>query len=252
MTELLLYGLIAGLLSLVGGLFVLWNTKFVMKFMTPLISFAAGAFMAVGFLDVIPEAVELVEEPHYVFVAVLIGFTAFFTLERFLMKYTHHHHDAGHQHDDHTESLPTLVMVGDSLHNILDGILIALAYAANPLLGLPTALSIAAHEVPQEIGDFAILLDRGWSRMKIFWFNVFTSLLTLAGVAIGYYAVTFFEGSLPYLLGGAGGIFIYIAASDLIPELHHRAHHKYLYRIIGGFVLGLVVVGYLIFKTHAE
>src|SRR5690606_6973010 len=115
--------------------------------------------------------------------AVLAGFTFFFGLERLLMKYFHKHPEhEDHKHDDHTEHLPALLIAGDSMHNFLDGIFISLAFIANPLLGLPTAIGIAAHEIPQEIGDFAILLDRGWSKLKIFAVNLLSSLLTLAGV----------------------------------------------------------------------
>src|SRR3989338_775620 len=155
--ELIFYGLIGSLLALVGGFIVLWRAEQVKKIMSSLLAFAAAAFLGVAFLDLLPEAVETVEEPHFVFIAFLIGITVFFTLERTLMKYHKHSHEHL-EHDDHTESLPALIILGDSLHNFLDGIAIAIAYVANPALGLSTALAVAAHEVPQEIGDFAILL----------------------------------------------------------------------------------------------
>ncbi len=249
MLTLLLYGLIASLLSLAGGFIVLFRAKTALKFITWLITFAAGAFLAVAFLDLLPEAVEMAEEPHYVFIASLAGFFLFFTLERLIMRYFPKHKE-GETHDDHTESLPPLLVLGDTLHNFLDGIAIAIAFAVEPPLGLATALAVAAHEIPQEIGDFAILLDQGWSKMKIAVVNIASSLATLAGVAIGYFAVQFFEGWLPYLLGGTAGIFIYIASSDLIPEIHHRAGHNHAYRVLLTFLASLLIVGYLIFTTH--
>lgn len=252
--ELILYGLIGSTFSLVGGLVVLWQREKIKRVMTSLLSFAAAAFLAVGFLDLLPEAVEAVEEPHAVFIAFLVGVTVFFLLERVLMKYTHRDPHA-HSHelegiDEHTESLPSLIILGDVLHNFLDGIAIAIAFIANPAAGLATALAVAAHEVPQEIGDFAILLDRGWSNTKVFLANLFSSFATFAGMGVAYLAVTAIEGWLPYLLAGVAGIFSYIALSDLIPEVHHRAGHSHLYKVIIPFVAGLLLVGYIIAQTH--
>jgi zinc and cadmium transporter len=249
MFELILYSLVAGTLSLAGGIFVIWRSRSVLKFITPLITFGAGAFLGVSFLDLLPEAIEAVEEPHPVFIAALVGFFIFFTLERVLMRYMKHDHEHK-KHDDHTESLPILIVIGDSFHNFLDGIVLALAFVANPFLGLPTALAIAAHEIPQEIGDFSILLDQGWSKRRIIWTNVCSSFLTVAGAVIGYMAIGMFENSLPYLLAGTAGIFLYIAASDLIPEIHHRAGHTQLYSILFFFLLGLVSIGYLVSLAH--
>jgi zinc and cadmium transporter len=250
--QLFLYGLIGSVFALVGGLIVIWRSQDVKKIMTSLLAFAAAAFLGVSFLDLLPEAVEALAEPHYAFIAFLIGLTAFFTLERSLMRYLHKHpHEHGHgEEDDHTESLPALIILGDSLHNFLDGIAIAVAYVADPALGLTTALAVAAHEVPQEIGDFAILLDRGWSRLKVFWVNIVSASSALLGVWIGYSTVKSFESWMPYLLAGVAGIFSYIALSDLIPEIHHRARHKYLYRVLIPFLVGLILIWYLISLTH--
>lgn len=252
--ELIFYGLIGSVLALLGGVLVLWQRERVKKIMTSLLAFAAAAFLGVSFLDLLPEAVEAVEEPHYVFMAFLIGITLFFTLERVLMKYFHKHsHSHSHEQggeDEHTESLPALIILGDCLHNFLDGITIAVAFIANPVLGFTTALAVAAHEVPQEIGDFAILLDRGWSNTKVFLANLLASLTTFIGIAVGYVAVNAALGYLPYLLGGVAGIFSYIALSDLIPEIHHRAGHKHLNRVLIPFIVGLLLIGYIITITH--
>jgi len=252
MLNLLLYGLIAGLFSLIGGVVVIWRAETAKKIIIPLITFAAGAFMAVSFLDILPEAVETGKEPHYIFIATLAGFFVFFAVERILMRFTHKHSvdTEGVVHSEHSSSLPVLVMIGDSAHNFLDGIVIALAYVANPALGLTTALAIAAHEIPQEIGDFSIMLDNGWSKAKTIALNVLSSLLSVVGIYIGYYAGGLLENSLPYLLGAVAGTFIYIAASDLIPEIQDRAKHKHMFSILFAFLAGLVVVGYLVQLTH--
>lgn len=249
MIEPILLGLLAGACSLVGGAILLIHSKAFTRWMTPLIAFAAGAFLSVSFLDLLPEAVEAVDEPHPVFIAVLVGFFIFFALERFLMTYVRAHADQT-EHGDHTESLPLLIVLGDSLHNFLDGIVIALAYVANPALSLATTLAIVAHEIPQEIGDFAILLDRGWTKKRIFLVNLLSSLLSVVGVLVGLSMASFFESSLPYLLAGVGGIFVYIAASDLIPEIHHRAGHRHFFHILIPFFFGLSLIGWLVTKTH--
>ncbi|OGE81575.1 MAG: hypothetical protein A3H72_03130 [Candidatus Doudnabacteria bacterium RIFCSPLOWO2_02_FULL_48_8] len=249
---LILYGLLGGALSLIGGVLLLWQSAAIKKIMTLLLAFAAGSFLAVSFLDLIPEAVESVTEPHRVFIAVLVGFFVFFSLERLIMRHMHTNHRAENplDHKEHTESLPWLIITGDSFHNFLDGVAIALAYVAEPALGLTATLAIAAHEVPQEIGDFSILLDLGWSKAKIITVNLLSSLLTLLGVLAGYLAAQSLEVALPYLLAGVAGIFLYIAASDLIPEIHHRAAHKHVYRILIPFVAGLLIMGYLVTVTH--
>jgi zinc and cadmium transporter len=248
---LILYGLIAGLFSLVGGLLLVWRADWAKRIMIPLLAFAAGSFMGVSFLDLLPEAVEAVEEPHYIFIAALVGLFVFLALESLLTKYLHKPTAIGeHGHSEHTEAISWLVIIGDSLHNLLDGVVIALIYIANPALGLPTAFAIAAHEVPQEIGDFTILLDRGWSRGKVIAVNVASSLLNLVGIGIGYFGGKILEGYLPYLLAGVAGIFIYLACCNLIPEVQDRAKHRYTYSILTSFLVGLVLTGYLAFLAH--
>lgn len=248
--DLILYGLIGSVFSLVGGFVVLWRSEQVKKIMSSLLAFAAAAFLGVSFLDLLPDAVEAVSEPHFIFIAFLAGLSVFFTLERVLMKYLPHHAHDGDKHDDHTESLPALIIIGDVAHNFLDGLAIAIAYIANPALGLTTALAVAAHEVPQEIGDFAVLLDRGWSKKKIIWANICSSLAAFIGILVGYTAAQAFTVWLPYLLAGVAGIFTYIALSDLIPEVHHRAGHRHIYRVLLPFIFGLFLVGFILAQTH--
>lgn len=250
MMTLLWYTLIASVLSLTGGFLVLWKADIASKITIPLIAFGAGAFMGVSFLDILPEAVESVEEPHPVFIAALAGFFSFFLIERLFMRYAHRHGEGAVQHSEHATSLPYLVVLGDSLHNFLDGIAIAISYVANPALGLTTTLAIAAHEVPQEIADFSILLDSGWSKKRVAIVNVLSALLAVAGAVIGFYAAGFFETKLPYLLAVTAGIFIYLGASDLIPEIQDRAKERFMKRIIFSFLIGAAVIGYLSFIAH--
>lgn len=247
---LILFGLISGLFSLIGGVLLTWRVELARKIMIPLLAFAAGSFLGVSFLDLLPEAVESVAEPHGVFIAALVGIFVFLALESLLTKYLHKADNLTHGHSEHTEAISWLVVIGDSLHNLLDGIVIALVYVANPALGLPTALAVAAHEIPQEIGDFSILLDQGWSRWKVIAVNALSSLLSLVGIGIGYYGGRVLEGYLPYLLAAVAGVFIYIAACDLIPEIKDRAKHKYTYQILLAFLFGLLLTGFLVSLTH--
>lgn len=247
MLDLLIYGLVAGLFSLIGGFVVLWRSGTAKKIIIPLLGFSAGAFLGVAFLDVLPEAVESSMDVRKVFISVLAGFFVFFILERVLMIFSHNHRNQaqGVVHSEHSESLPILIVIGDSVHNFLDGVVIGLAYLANPILGLPTALAIAAHEIPQEIGDFAILLDSGWKKINIIIANVLSSLLSIVGIFIAVFLGRMLESYLPYLLGAVGGTFIYIAACDLIPEIQDRAKHRNMYSILFSFLFGLVLVGCL-------
>lgn len=252
MLELLFYGLVSGLLSLVGGFIVLWRSDYAKKIIIPLLAFSAGAFLGVAFLDVLPEAVESTSDVHLVFIAALAGFFLFFVLERVLMIFSHRHKHTNEtqSHSEHSESLPILIVLGDSVHNFLDGAVIGLAYLASPALALPTALAIAAHEIPQEVGDFTILLDSGWKKTNIVIANVLSSLLSIVGIFLAVFVGSKLESFLPYLLGAVGGTFIYIAACDLIPEIQDRAKHKHMFAIIFAFLFGLVLVGYLVGLTQ--
>ena len=220
----------------------------VKKIITPLLAFAAGAFLAVAFLDVLPEAVELIGEPRPVLMFALVGFLLFFILERFLMTGIHNREHT--DHSDHTEALPLLVIAGDFAHNFLDGVVIGLAYLANPVVGFTTALAIAAHEVPQEIADFSILLHLGWAKKKVVLINVLQSLITIPGALLGFYAGNLLEFHLPYLLATVAGIFAYIGASDLIPEIHHIAGHKKFLSVVFPLIASVVLIGFLAEVSH--
>lgn len=249
METLLFYSLIGGLFSLIGGVLLLAiGTTLRQSLTTSLLSFAAGAFIATSFTDLLPEAIEESGEAHPVLLSAMAGLVAFFILERLLMRYGFKNDK--HEHADHTESLPALLILGDTLHNFLDGIVIAVAYVANPILGLTTTLAVASHELPQEIGDFSVLLDHGWSRKKVLLVNILQSIATIPGAILGYAVGSTLTPQLPIFLGVAGGIFLYLGASDLIPELHHRAGHKHVLRVVIPFFAGIAAVTLLVRMTH--
>ncbi len=189
-----------------------------------LVSFAIGALLGAAFLEVIPHAFEN-GDPHTVAMSILGGILVFFLLEKLLLwRHSHDEHEvaivSGHGHD-HGRS-GALIVVGDTIHNFLDGILIAAAFLQSTQLGIITALAIVAHEIPQEVGDFVILLNSGYSRTKAFCLNVLSSGATVVGGVLGYFVLQVLEGWTPILLGIVAASMIYVAVADLIPGLHRR------------------------------
>ena len=198
-----------------------------------LVSFAIGALLGAAFLEVIPHAFERVDA-HTAALTILAGIFVFFILEK-LVIWRHCHTEDCEAHDphgppgapqhDHGRSA-TLIVVGDTVHNFVDGILIAAAFLESTQLGIITALAIVAHEIPQEVGDFLILLHSGWSKARALTMNLLSSLATLVGGVLGYYALQAFSGAVPVLLGIVAASMIYVAVADLIPGLHKRTEPR--------------------------
>jgi zinc and cadmium transporter len=218
--------------SLAGGILSAGAAAFALflraAWISPLVSFAIGALLGAAFLEVIPHAFEH-GEPHTVAMSILGGILVFFVLEKLLLwRHSHDEHEValapggvhGHGHD-HGRS-GALIVVGDTIHNFLDGILIAAAFLQSTQLGIVTALAIVAHEIPQEVGDFLILLNSGYSKAKAFLLNLLSSCATLVGGVLGYHALQVIEGWTPMLLGIVAASMIYVAVADLIPGLHRR------------------------------
>ncbi len=209
------------------------------------ISFAIGALLAVAFWGLIPEAFEKVKPEQFqsLSATILAGILGFFMLEKLLIwRHCHygsceahgddshsddhaHNHGHGHSHSG-AKSAGALIILGDSIHNFVDGVLIAAAFLTDVQLGIVTSLAVAAHEIPQEVGDFAILLDSGYSRGKALFYNVLASLTTVLGGVLAYFSLEDLHDSLPYFLALAASSFIYIAVADLIPSLHTKTDMK--------------------------
>src|SRR5829696_8930932 len=186
-----------------------------------LVSFAIGALLGAAFLEIIPHAFET-GEAHQVAFSILGGIFAFFVLEKLLL-YRHCHTEHCEVHDAHEHGRSgTLIVVGDTVHNFVDGVLIAAAFLQSTELGVVTAVAIIAHEIPQEVGDFLILLHSGYTRLRALAVNLLSSAATLVGGVIGYYGLQFFDGLEPILLGVVAASMIYVAVADLIPGLHRR------------------------------
>jgi zinc and cadmium transporter len=190
-----------------------------------LVSFAIGALLGAAFLEIIPHAFET-GAAHQVAFSILGGIFGFFVLEKLLL-YRHCHTENCEVHDQHAAAHDhgrsgALIVVGDTIHNFVDGVLIAAAFLQSVELGVVTAVAIIAHEIPQEVGDFLILLHSGYSKMRALAVNLLSSLATIVGGVLGYYALQLFDGIEPILLGVVAASMIYVAVADLIPGLHRR------------------------------
>lgn len=203
-------------ISLVGIVF-LFQRRWSHRNEMALVSFAAGVLLASAFLELFPEALAHAgSNVEHAFVAPLAAMIVFFFLERFLHGF--HSHDG-----DRNQATVTLIMVGDGLHNFVDGVVIAASFLASPGLGIATTLAVAAHEVPQEIADYAILA-RGTSPRRALLLNFASGLTALLGVLACFFVEDLVRANLATCLMAAAGMFIYIAGADLIPELHHHHH----------------------------
>ena len=248
---IILFTLLGGVLSvLAASLFLLLPKVQRTRALPAMVSFAIGALLGAAFLAVLPHALAApgVRDMHAITGTVLAGLLGFFLLEKLVLWRHCHSHEceihgstsvAGGRMPGATEvhgtetrvSHPTasnasaagyLVLFGDGVHNFVDGILIAAAFLTDVHLGVVTAVAVAAHEIPQEVGDFAILLHSGFSRSKALLYNVLSSLTTVVGGILAYFSLGMAQAALPYVLAVAASSFIYIAVADLIPGLHKR------------------------------
>ena len=221
-----------------------------------LVSLSAGVLLATALLSVLPEAFESTADPHRLFATLLAGLLFFFLLEKAeLYRHTHHHEGDGHHHDHHFDRQQAgsggwSVLLGDSIHNFCDGIIIAAAFLADMQLGIVTALAIIAHEIPQEVGDYIVLLNAGFTRAKALLYNALSGLAAVAGGVVGYFVVGPWEALFPYLLVVAASSFIYVAVADLIPQLQQRMPWKDTAAQLAWLTAGMAIVGFVAGLVH--
>jgi zinc and cadmium transporter len=209
---LAILGSIGGLL--VAATLLLFRDSVRIRLVPWLVSFAVGTLLGVALLDLLPESLESLK-PTAAFGTLLVAILALFTFEKFLI-WRHCHTD----HCELHEAAAPLILIGDGFHNFVDGAVIAAATYISVPLGVTTALAVAAHEIPQEVGDFAILLGAGYSRMKALWLNILSGMSAVGGVLVAGLMIDRMPRVLPYFLPIAAASFLYIAMSDLIPSLH--------------------------------
>mgnify|MGYP001765250709 FL=1 len=234
LTWIIAASLLGGILSLLCAAILAFHAR--VSWLSMLVSYAIGALLGAAFLNTLPEAFELTDNPSQVTITVLIGILIFFILEK-LVLWRHCHLEDCEAHDpSHSLTVTTkaqehmhdhgrsgmMIIVGDTFHNFVDGILIATAFMVDVQLGIVTSVAIIAHEIPQEAGDFIILLNSGYTRRMAFLMNLLSSFATLVGGVLAYFMLHNMNFLVQPLLGLASASMIYVAMSDLIPGLHKR------------------------------
>lgn len=231
----LLYILLACVLSGVIALlaaFIIFRGKFWSHERSHLfLSFAAGTLIAVAFLDLVPEALAETTTLY-----ILLGFLLFFSIEKFILWYHCHEEDCA------VHASAPMVLIGDTLHNFLDGVAIAVAWLIDPAVGIATTVAVFAHEIPQEVADFGILLGSGMPKKRALLFNVLSSLASILGALVAYAFATAVVGAVPILTALTAGGFIYIAAADLIPEIHKERQHGQMVGQYLAFLAGILII----------
>ena len=212
------------------------SDKALRKIIFSLVSFSAGALLAGALLHLLPESLESLDAKS-VAILFIVGFIIFFIIERVLR--WHHCHEPGHKCETHP--FTSLILIGDGVHNFIDGLIIAAAFFVSPGFGILTTLLILSHEIPQELGDFGALVYGGMEKKRALFFNFLSQLACMIGGAIGW-LLSGNNWFVPFLLPIAGGGFLYIAASDLIPELHKEADLKKTIFSFFFMVLGIAFV----------
>lgn len=243
----ILAAVLISILSFAGALTLVLKKDSIHKIVVFLVALSAGTMMGGAFLHLIPESLHEFGDPKNVFMLLILGFCIFFILER-IIRWRHCHHNVCDVHP-----FGMMNLVGDGVHNFFDGLILAAAFATDLHLGIVTTLAIIFHEIPQEIGDFGVLLHAGYTPKKALFYNFLSALLAIFGVLIGSYLGDKIDNFSIFLVPIAAGGFLHIAASDLIPELHkEKDTEKAIWSFII-FVLGIVImwsVGLIDMHSH--
>ncbi len=236
---ILFSSIIISLISLIGIFFLFFKTNLFEKIIYYLVAFAGGVLFGIVFFHILEEATELLST-YFFSLFLIIGFSIFFILER-IIRWRHCHLLSKCE----IHPVASLTLIGDSLHNFIDGLIIAAGYLTSLKTGLLITLGVIFHEIPQEMGDFAILIYGGYSKKKSLIYNFLTALTAVGGAIGGYFFLEKFQSFLPFLLAIAGGNFLYIASSDIIPELHREIElKKSIYSLII-FIFGIFLIAIL-------
>jgi len=234
---------LVSIIAFIGILVLILKEKSLEKLLLILVALSAGALMGGAFLHLIPEAVEKFSA-HDISLYVLVGFVLFFLIEKIL----HWRHCHKGKCEVHTFAYMNLF--GDAVHNFIDGLIIAASFVVNIQLGIATTLAVVLHEIPQEIGDFGVLVYGGFKKTKALFWNFICALTAIIGGILGYYLSSYVESSVMFLLPFAAGGFIYIAASDLIPEIRKEVDLKKSLVTFGVFIIGIAIMFAVKFIAH--
>jgi len=246
--QVIIFALLGGVVSLIGGALLISKKNIAEKLAHYATPFAGGALLAAVFLDLLKEGIET-SDTESVLLATVAGILMFFIAEGFLHWFHHHHkHDAQHTGNQKDPKI-SLIIIGDTLHNALDGVAIAAAFLISVPTGIVTTIAVAAHEIPQEIGDFGLLLSKGMKRKEVLLVNLLSAVATVFFAALTFALGN--ENALPLglLLGLSAGFLLYIAMSDVIPTIHHNRDKRFTVQALL-LIAGAVFVGLSIQVAH--
>lgn len=241
MLSALLASALTSFLGLIGGLLLLWKYNAVKKFSHIFVSFAAGALLGAVFFDILTEGVhEFPEQVTTLFAWVTGGFLLFFLIEKILI--WHHHEHEEDRHDADRPVIAPLIIFGDAVHNFIDGTIIAATFLVDPSLGIATAVAVFFHELPQEIGDFSIMIHSGMAKKKVIMWNLLGALVSPIATVLTIVLAGKIDGIELPLLGISAGSFIYIAAADLVPEIHRHKGLRSTVTQTALLILGMLAI----------
>ncbi len=243
--DVIIYSLVGGVFSLIGGFLLLMSKQRAKKYALYVTPFAAGALLAAAFNDLLSESIHL-GSTETALQYTLIGILGFFLLEGVLRHYHHHNHDG----KGHKDPAVPMIIIGDTLHNFIDGIAIAAGFLISPGTGAVVTLAVAAHEIPQEIGDMGLLLKKGMARKKVLLVNLISAFATTASAVIFFQIGQTDEINLGIALGLVAGFFIYIAVSDIIPAIHENKDKAAVVTQTAILLAGVVLVSIVTNELH--
>lgn len=238
--------IIVSLISLVGLFSLGLKQKFLKRITFLLVSLSVGALFGDAIIHLIPEALEEISSPSTASLGILTGIMLFFVLEKFMRWHHSHNHDCDTEEcKDKPKKLHPmgpLILTSDAVHNLIDGVIIGVSYFISIEVGIATTIAIALHEIPQEIGHFAVLMHSGYSKLKAILYNFFSSLFAILGTAIVFIFGKNIDEYIPMLIAFAAGGFIYIAGSDLVPELHKTSSKKHSVLQFIAIIIGIAIM----------
>jgi Predicted divalent heavy-metal cations transporter len=242
--------IVCGFVSLIGGFMLLKESKFAYVLQKWAVPFAAGSLLAAAFLDLIPEALEGGDDPINVLAIVLVGFLTFFVFGYILNLFHRHGHESAAT--VHSKKAASMMMTVDLIHTFIDGVVIGVSFLAGPTTGIISAIVVVAHEIPQEIGDFAVMIKSGLNKKRIIVIQILQATTLLPGALLAYFLGDRMMNGLPVILALTAGFFVHIAASEIIPSMQKERSRRVFYREIIGTVAGSVVIWALILLTHSH
>lgn len=230
------------LVSLVGLFFLSLQNEILKKYLCMFISLAIGALLGDAFIHLIPEAFEKISNPTIVSILVITGILIFFIIEKFL----HWHHHGEDKEETHIHPVGKLILFTDSFHNLIDGIIIGVSFLISIPIGIATTFAVILHEIPQEVGDFAVLIHSGYSKRKALYLNFISALAAVLGLVIAIIFGNLAENFVSWILPIAAGGFIYIAVADLIPELKETKKINRIVFQLASILLGIVIMLFML------